>query len=126
MDKIRIHTYRQVWCQEHMIYQIEGVRLPFPLSLRQGGTFGALVIFMAILSRIPGAELIPAAIRYLLVPGLLTWFLTKQKLDGKPPLKWLASWIVYLFSLKRLNRLQPLERKGRFHFSEQVAGRRRG
>ena len=126
MEKLRIHTYRQVWRQEHMIYQIEGVRLPFPLSLRQGGTFGVLVVCLAILSRIPGVELIPAAIRYILIPGALTWFLTKQKLDGKPPLKWLASWLVYLFSVKRLNRFQTLKKWGNHRFTGQVAARRRG
>jgi len=109
-----------------MIYQIEGVRLPFPLSLRQGGTFAVLAVIMAIFSKIPGFALIPAAVRYLLIPGAVTWFLTKQKLDGKPPLKWLATWLAYLFSIKRLNRLQPLEQRGRLRFRGEVAGKRRG
>jgi len=109
-----------------MIYQIEGLRLPFPLSLRQGGTFAVLVLCMAVLSKIPGIEQVPAAFRYILVPGAATWFLTRQKLDGKPPLKWLASWLAYFFSVKHLNRFQTYERSGKYRFREQVAGRRRG
>jgi len=111
MSKARIRTYRQVWQQEHVIYQIERVRLPFPVSLRQAGVFAMTAIAMVIISRVPGIGRLSPVIRFLLVPGAITWFLTRQRLDGKPPLRWLVSWMAYVFSPKRLSRFQPLKRR---------------
>jgi len=112
MDKIRILTYRQVWRQEHLIYQIERFRLPFPVSLRQAGIFSAGILVMAFLGVLPAISHIPAVIRYFLVPGLFAWFMTKQRLDGKLPHRWLLSWLRYLVAPKRLNRFRPIEKQG--------------
>lgn len=108
MEKVRLRTYRQVWEQERVIYQIERVRLPFPVSFRQAGLFGAALGAMLLLSRIPLVAALPALARYILLPGLITWFLTKQRLDGKEPLRWLFGMLRYAFSPKRLNRLRPM------------------
>ncbi len=124
MDKVRIRTYRQVWRQEHLIYQIERIRLPFPVSLRQAGVFAATALVMGVVSHLPGMVRISPAIRYLLVPGLVTWFLTRQRLDGKPPLRWLTSWLEYLVSPRRLNRFRPMAGFGRLRFGPSPGPRR--
>lgn len=111
LDRVRLRTYRQIWNQDRVIYQIERVRLPFPVSFRQAGVFGAAALFMVLLSRIPLVAAIPALTRYVLLPVAVTWFLTKQRLDGKPPLAWLISMLKYSLSPKRLNRLRPIEGK---------------
>lgn len=108
LDRVRLRTYRQVWVQERVIYQIERVRLPFPISFRQVGVFGVTLLFMALVSRIPLIGQLPPLARYLGIPGLATWFLTKQRLDGKAPLRWLLSMLRFLLSSKRLNRLRPM------------------
>lgn len=107
-DKVRLRTYRQVWTQERVIYQIERVRLPFPVSFRQAGVFGATLLAMALLSQIPPIAGLPGLARYLLIPGAVTWFLTRQRLDGKPPLAWALTMLRYLLASKRLNRLEPM------------------
>jgi len=108
LDRVRLRTYRQVWVQERVIYQIERVRLPFPVSFKQAGVFGATLLIMALVSRMPLISAIPPFARYLGLPALATWFLTKQRLDGKSPLRWLLSMLRYLMSPKRLNRLRPM------------------
>jgi hypothetical protein len=108
IDHVRLRTYRQVWSQERVIYQIERVRLPFPVSFRQAGVFGASVAAMLVLSRIPPVAALPGLARYVLLPFAVTWFLTKQRLDGKPPLAWLVTMVRYAISPKRLNRLSPI------------------
>lgn len=126
MEKVRIRTYRQVWQQEHVIYQIERVRLPFPVSLRQAGVFAASAAAMLIVSKLPGVANTSPVLRYVLVPGLITWFLTRQRLDGKPPLRWLSSWLAYLLSPKRLSRFQPVRAKGRFRLPRRAGHQPRG
>jgi hypothetical protein len=109
VDKVRLRTYRQVWSQERVIYQIERVRLPFPVSFRQAGVFGAVLAAMLLLSRIPLVALVPGLVRYIVLPAAVTWFLTQQRLDGKTPLVWLLTMVRYSLSPKRLNRLRPIE-----------------
>ncbi len=108
LDRVRLRTYRQVWVQERVIYQIERVRLPFPVSFRQAGVFAATLLLMALLSRVPLISGLPGLLRYLLIPAFATWFLTKQRLDGKSPLRWLLTMIRFLLSPKQLNRLRPM------------------
>lgn len=108
LESVRLRTYKQVWTQERVIYQIERVRLPFPVSFRQAGVFAAVAALMVALSGIPVVAESSPLLRYLVIPGGLTWFLTKQRLDGKPPLRWLLSILRYAFSPKRLNRLRPM------------------
>lgn len=122
MERVRIRTYRQVWRQEHVIYQIERVRLPFPISLRQAGVFAVTVLIVALVSKLPGLGGISPVIRYVLVPGVITWYLTRQRLDGKPPLRAVLSWLAYLFGPRRLNRFQPVTRQGRFRFRRRPKG----
>lgn len=108
LDKVRLRTYRQVWVQERVIYQIERIRLPFPVSFRQAGIFGITAMVMTFLSRTPGIGATPPMLRYVVIPGAVTWFLTRQRLDGKSPARWLLSMLRYLLSPKRLNRFRPI------------------
>lgn len=127
IDRVRLRTYRQVWSQERVIYQIERVRLPFPVSFRQMGVFAASAIVMAGISRILPLDRTSPVLRYLLIPGGLTWFLTKQRLDGKPPLKWLLSMLRYALGPKRLNRLQPMaDHGGTVRFDSAIRYRLKG
>lgn len=127
IDKVRLRTYRQVWNQERVIYQIERVRLPFPVSFRQAGLFGIAALAMALLSAIPPIGSASPVLRYLLIPGALTWFLTRQRLDGKPPLRWLLSILRHALSPKRLNRFRPLPgHPNRIRFRGAIAFRMKG
>jgi len=127
MDKVRLRTYRQVWTQEQVIYQIERVRLPFPVSFSQAGVFAAAVLVMVLLSRLLLLSSVSWVLRYAVIPGAVTWFLTKQRLDGKPPLRWLLSMLRYALSPKRLNRLRPMaDQPGRLRFTGSIAYRLKG
>lgn len=108
--KFRIRTYRQVWQLEHVIYQIERVRLPFPVTFRRIGLFVAALLLMLALSRLPPVDRLSPVLRYALVPGLVAWFLTSKRLDGKPPHRWVLSMLTYLLGPRQLNRMRPLPR----------------
>lgn len=112
-DRLRIPTYRQVWRLERVLYQIERMRLPFPITFRQMGIFVVSALVMAVLSKVPGVAGLPALVRYIGIPVLLAWYLTKQTLDGKPPHLWLRSMYRYYTGPKHLQRLAPAPRKAR-------------
>jgi hypothetical protein len=127
LDKVRLRTYRQVWSQEQVIYQIERVRLPFPVSFRQAGVFAAVVAAMAVLSEVPAMAAISPLLRYVVIPGAVTWFLTKQRLDGKPPLRWLFAMLRYALGPKHLNRLRPMtQQPARLRFGGSIGYRLKG
>lgn len=127
LNSVRLRTYRQVWSQERVIYQVEKVRLPFPVSFRQAGVFAVTVALMALVSGMPVVSATSPVLRYLILPGGVTWFLTKQRLDGKPPLRWLFSMLRFAVSPKRLNRLRPItQQPERLRFSGAVGYRLKG
>lgn len=106
--RLRLRTYRQVWRLEQVIYQIERVRLPFPVTFRQIGIFGAVLLVMAVISPLPGLSALSPVLRYGLLPGLSAWYLTARRLDGKQPHRWVLSMLRYWGAPKRLNRLKPM------------------
>ncbi|HLN61485.1 MAG TPA: conjugal transfer protein [Symbiobacteriaceae bacterium] len=106
---MRIRTYAQVWRLERVIYQIEGISLPFAVTVQQVGVFFTVAAAMALLARVlPFLGQIGLVGRYLLIPALASWFLTQQKLDGKAPHRWLWGMLRYWSGPRRLSRLQPL------------------
>ncbi|HYG59332.1 MAG TPA: TcpE family conjugal transfer membrane protein [Symbiobacteriaceae bacterium] len=123
-DRLRLRTYSQVWRLERMIYRIERVPLPVPVTFGQVGVFVAATAAMAALSRLAPVAALSPAIRYLLIPGLITWFLTRQSLDGRPPHLWLLTMAAYLFSPRRLGGYNPLPRPQQLRVRVRVACRR--
>ncbi len=111
MERLRLPTYRQVWSLERVIYKIEGVRLPMAVSFRQAGVFAATAIAMAILSRVSAIGAVSPAVRYILVPALVTWYLTRQSLDGRPPHRWLWVQIRFWLGPRRLLRFRAPARE---------------
>ena len=117
---MRLRTYRKVWRMDRLIYQIERVRLPFPISFRQMGVFAGTAAAVALLSYLPPVAAVPPLARYLLVPAAAAWYLTRQTLDGKPPHLWLRSLLRFWLSPKRLHRLEPLPRQARQRFQMHI------
>lgn len=114
--KLRLRTFRQVWRQEKVIYQIERVRLPFPVTLRQVAIFVAALLALVPLRRLPLLAGIPPLAYYGLLPGLAAWYLTRQSLDGRSPHRWLLAMVQFALGPRRLARLRPLARGGRAAF----------
>lgn len=121
--KLRIRTYRQVWRLEQVIYQIERVRLPFPVTFRQIGIFGLALLVMVVVSGIGPLATTSPVLRYALIPGLAAWYLTNKRLDGKMPHRWVLSMLRYLLGPKRLNRYRPVETGGKVRLVARVSYR---
>ena len=94
-----LYSYEKVWKVEKKVYSIQNIHLPAPIAPAQFGYFAVVLLIVFVLCKIfPFLEIVPALIRYLAVPFLLTQFLMKKKLDGKAPHRFFADYIKYIFT----------------------------
>lgn len=122
---ITFRTFAGVWTWERRIYKLERIRLPMPVTFRWiGAAIGSFFLVVLPLNRFLLDHVLPwAPVRYAVLPILMANWLTKAKLDGKPPLAWVTSVVRYLFMRKRWARYKPL-RLGRLEqFKVQVLRR---
>jgi hypothetical protein len=104
-----LRTYNSVWKVEKVLYGIQDIPLPIPLTYRQIGFFGGGVIIVWILNHFPPLSLLHLElVEYVFLPGLFTWFFTKQLLDGKAPHRFLIRVVQYHLSPHIRNRYKEV------------------
>lgn len=104
-----LRTYNSVWKVEKVLYGIQDIPLPIPITYRQIGFFGTGVLLMYVLNYFPPFSLLHLGlIEYVFLPGLFSWFFTKKLLDGKAPHRFLLSVLMYHFSPHLLNRYKEI------------------
>jgi hypothetical protein len=105
-DRAVIRGYGGVFRRDRRIYSIPGGpsgRMPLPVHggvpIRSVGYFAVIAGVMALAARLPvlGALLEPAGwvMKYLGLPGVAAFLLTRLELEGRPPLGFLAGWLVH-------------------------------
>lgn len=100
MKKIR--SYTSIWSVEKVLYSINDLKLPFPISFTQMTWFVLSLFLMIILANLPPLSLIEGAfLKYLGIPVGITWFMSQKTIDGKRPFSFLKSVITYVFRPKR-------------------------
>lgn len=100
MKKIR--SYTSIWSVEKVLYSINDLKLPFPISFTQMTWFVLSLFVMILLGNLPPFSLIEGAfLKYLGIPVGLTWFMSQKTFDGKRPFSFLTSVITYAFRSKR-------------------------
>ncbi len=108
--RIIIYSYRKVWNIEKKIYAFQNIRLPFPINPYELLEFIGVALLMVMLGKLlPFLSGIPTVLKYLAFPYVVTHYITKKKLDGKNPVKYLWGCCVYFFTLRN-NYLQQLKR----------------
>lgn len=100
MKKIR--SYTNIWNVEKVLYSINDLKLPFPVTYTQMAWMVASVIFVIMFGNIPPFCFIENVfIKYLVVPVGVTWFMSKKTFDGKKPYAFLKSVFSYFTRAKR-------------------------
>ncbi|SFK14362.1 TcpE family protein [Marinilactibacillus piezotolerans] len=100
MKKIR--SYTSIWSVEKVLYSINDLKLPFPLSFTQMTWFVLSLFLMIILGNLPPLSFIEGAfLKYLGIPVGITWFMSQKTFDGKKPFNFLKAVIAYAFRSKR-------------------------
>lgn len=97
-----LKSYSSVWKVEKILYGLEDVKLPFPLTFSQAGwLLGSEILIILFFSKIP-----PLCysdnflLKYVAIPAGITWFMSKKTFDGKKPYSFLRSVISYFFRPK--------------------------
>ncbi|MFI9225269.1 conjugal transfer protein [Peribacillus frigoritolerans] len=120
-----LRTYNSVWKVEKVLYGIQDIPLPIPLTYRQIGFFGGGVLIVWLLNHIPPLSLLDLGlIEYIFLPGLFAWFFTKQLLDGKAPHRFFIRAVQYHLSPHIQNRYKEVsDIKKPYKYSSKVGYR---
>lgn len=99
MKKIR--SYTSIWNVEKVIYAINDLQLPFPITFTQMAWFVVSMFLVILFAELPPLSMIDGAfLKYFGIPVALTWFMSQKTFDGKKPHGFLKSSITYLLRPK--------------------------
>ena len=99
MKKIR--SYTSIWNVEKVIYAINDLKLPFPVSFNQIAWFVLTLFIIIVLGNLPPLSLINGALlKYLGIPAGIAWFMSQKSFDGKKPIGFIKSIYRYFTSPK--------------------------
>lgn len=97
-----LKSYTSIWKVEKVLYGLQDVTLPIPLTFSQMEWLLASEALMAfILNKLP-----PLCysdnflLKWIVVPAGITWFMSKKTFDGKKPYSFLKSVIAYFLRAK--------------------------
>ena len=95
MKKIR--SYTSIWNVEKVLYAINDVNLPFPVTFTQITWFVLTEFIIILFADVPPLSMIEGAfLKYFGIPVALTWFMSQKTFDGKKPYGFLKSVLAYL------------------------------
>ncbi len=96
MEKAK--SYTSIWSVEKMIYAINDFHLPFPVTFQQIAVF---LLTLFVMMFVPNVWLLGNVfIRYGAIPIGVAWGLSQKTFDGKRPLNFIRSVVLYLFRAK--------------------------
>lgn len=99
MKKIR--SYTSIWSVEKVIYAINDLQLPFPITFTQMTWFVVSLLAVIVFGNLPPLSMIDGAfLKYLGIPVGITWFMCQKTFDGKKPYGFLKSVITYTIRAK--------------------------
>ena len=97
----KIKSYTSIWSVEKVIYAINDLQLPFPITFTQMTWFIVSLFLVILLGNLPPLSMIDGALlKYLGIPVALTWFMSQKTFDGKKPYGFLKSILTYLVKPK--------------------------
>lgn len=113
----KVKSYTSIWSVEKVIYAINDLPLPFPITFTQMTWFIFSLLFIVMFSTIPPLSFIDGALlKYLGLPIFFTWFMSKKTFDGKKPFGFLKSVITYAIRSKHTYAGKPVKfRKIKIH-----------
>ncbi|WP_040984041.1 conjugal transfer protein [Oceanobacillus jeddahense] len=106
----KLKSYTRIWSVEKVIYAINDFRLPFPVTFNQMTWFVLSLLAVMLLGNLPPLSMIDGALlKYVGLPVLLTWFMSKKSFDGKKPYGFLKSVLTYYFRPKMTYAGKPVK-----------------
>lgn len=98
---VTIYSYTKVWKVDKKVYSISNIALPFPINPYELLSYIGVALIMTFLGKVfLFVAHIPAVLRYVMLPYLITSCLNRMKLDGKNPVKYFAGCLKYFVTVK--------------------------
>lgn len=124
-EEIVLRTYSSVWKYEKKIYSIQGLKLWFPVVVKEIPFFAASIIITILAVKIiPFYSKLHFVIKFIAVPFGLMKFFTSIKLDGKLPHKFIFDYLVFLIMPKKYARFQALDESKFLKFTTPILFRK--
>lgn len=97
----QIKSYTSIWNVEKVIYAINDLNLPFPVTFHQMAWFVVTLFVVILFGDVPPLSFIDAAlIKYIGIPAGITWFMSQKTFDGKKPYNFIKSVLAYVMRPK--------------------------
>ncbi|RHH53645.1 conjugal transfer protein [Enterococcus casseliflavus] len=97
----KIKSYTNIWNVEKVLYAINDVKLPFPVTFSQmAWLVGSLLTVMFLGDLPPLSFLHGVLLKYVGIPVGLTWFMSQKTFDGKRPYRFIQTVIQYVLRSK--------------------------
>ena len=93
-------SYTRIWKVEKILYAINDMKLPFPMTFSQMAWFSITMLSMIFFGEMIPLIWLPKAIRYIGMPVFAAWFMSQKTFDGKKPYGFILSVIRYFFRPK--------------------------
>ncbi|MFD1485982.1 conjugal transfer protein [Lacticaseibacillus baoqingensis] len=108
MKKVR--SYTSIWSVEKVLYAINDLQLPFPITFTQMTWFIVSLFAVMLLGDLPPLSFIDGAfLKYVGIPAGLTWFMSQKTFDNKKPMGFLRSVINYAITPKLIYAGKPVK-----------------
>ncbi|MGF7105691.1 hypothetical protein M2151_001154 [Lachnospiraceae bacterium PH1-22] len=92
----KVKSYSKIWNIQKVIYGISDFKLPFPLTIEQMGWLVLSLFFVIIFGKYPPLSWLEGALlKYFGIPIGITWFMSGKTFDGKKPIGFIRSAIMY-------------------------------
>lgn len=97
----QIKSYTSIWNVEKVLYAINDLKLPFPVTYNQMAWFIISLFVVILFGDIPPLCFINGAlVKYLGIPVAVTWIMSQKTFDGKKPYNFIKTVITYIFRPK--------------------------
>lgn len=117
----RIKSYTSIWNVEKVLYSLGEVSLLFPLTFTQIAWLVFTEITVVVLRNVPPISMIDNPLmKYGVIPGGITWFMSQKTFDGMKPQTFLKTAFSYLLRPKETYMENPIKVAGRVTINEAV------
>lgn len=108
----QIKSYTSIWNVEKIIYAINDLNLPFPITFNQMAWFVMTLFVVILFDEVPPLSFIDGALlKYIGIPAGITWFMSQKTFDGKKPFNFIKAVIAYAFRPKITYAGKPVKLK---------------
>lgn len=117
----RLKSYTSIWKVEKVLYGVNDIKLPFALTFSQlGWLLGSELAIIFVFAKLPPLSYSDNfLLKYVAIPGVVTWFMSKKTFDGKKPYSFLRSMFSY-FARPKLTYAGKRVRFGKHRFDEYI------